>query len=199
MYRKQHVGEHMCVPWEHMLAVNQYYVHLITEQGYLPSRHSAFTCFVLKLFWAVQSWKRCHRKLIQKTETNTLLDVTLLCHVMSITCIFGLPCTPAMLVSHEICSLDGLWVRALISGASSLLAGHEEHDEMETCEFIPVDDAFVERVRNKSMEKIRDPAGIRTQDLPSTSQTLLPLSHSTNRGSERKLPESTLQTITRCN
>ena len=30
------------------------------------------------------------------------------------------------------------------------------------------DDAFVERVRNKSTEKIRDPAGIRTQDLLNT-------------------------------
>ena len=37
---------------------------------------------------------------------------------------------------------------------------------------------FVERVRNKSMEKIQDPAGIRTQDLLNTSQMLLPLSHS---------------------
>ena len=89
-------------------------------------------------------------------------------------------------------------MRALISGASSLLAGHEEHDEMETCEFIMVDDV-VERVRNKSTEKIQDPAGIRTQDLLNTSQTLLPLSHSTNRGRKRKLPESTMQTITCCN
>ena len=71
-------------------------------------------------------------------------------------------------------------MRALISGASSLLAEHEEHDEMETCEFILVDDV-VERVRT---EKIWDPAGIRTQDLLNTSQTLLPLSHSTNRGRE---------------
>ena len=39
------------------------------------------------------------------------------------------------------------------------------------------DDAFVERVRNKSMKKIRDPAGIRTQDLLNTSQMFLPLSH----------------------
>ena len=36
---------------------------------------------------------------------------------------------------------------------------------------------FVERVRNKSTEKIQDPAEIRTQDLLNTSQTLLPLSH----------------------
>ena len=36
---------------------------------------------------------------------------------------------------------------------------------------------FAERVRNKSREKVRDPAGIRTQDLLDTSQTLLPLSH----------------------
>ena len=34
-----------------------------------------------------------------------------------------------------------------------------------------------ERVRDKSMKKIRDPAGIGTQDLLNTSQTLLPLSH----------------------
>ena len=40
-------------------------------------------------------------------------------------------------------------------------------------------DVFGERVRNKSTErKFRDPAGIRTQDLLKTSQTLLPLSHS---------------------
>ena len=39
------------------------------------------------------------------------------------------------------------------------------------------DDVFVERVRNKSMGKIRDPAGIRTEDLLNTSQILLPLSH----------------------
>ena len=45
-------------------------------------------------------------------------------------------------------------MRALISGASSLLAGHEEHDEMENCEFIMVDDV-VERVRNKSSEMIQ--------------------------------------------
>ena len=36
---------------------------------------------------------------------------------------------------------------------------------------------LVERVRNKFMEKIRDPAGIRTQDLLNTSQMPLPLSH----------------------
>ena len=36
-------------------------------------------------------------------------------------------------------------MRALISGVSSLLTEHEEHDEMETCEFILVDDTFVER------------------------------------------------------
>ena len=37
----------------------------------------------------------------------------------------------------------------------------------------------VERVRNISTEKIRDPAGIRTQDLLNkVSQTLLSLSHS---------------------
>ena len=36
---------------------------------------------------------------------------------------------------------------------------------------------FAERVRNKSTEKIRDLAGIRTQDLLNTSQTLLQLSH----------------------
>ena len=45
-------------------------------------------------------------------------------------------------------------MRALISGASSLLAEHEEHDEMETCEFILVDDV-AERVRNKSTEMIQ--------------------------------------------
>ena len=32
-------------------------------------------------------------------------------------------------------------------------------------------DVFAERVRNKSPEKIRGPAGIRTQDLLNTSQT----------------------------
>ena len=37
---------------------------------------------------------------------------------------------------------------------------------------------LVERARNKSTVKIRDPAGIQTQDLMNTSQTLLPLSHS---------------------
>ena len=40
------------------------------------------------------------------------------------------------------------------------------------------DDVFVERVRNKSKEKIQDPAGTQTQDLQNTSQTRLPLSHS---------------------
>ena len=34
-----------------------------------------------------------------------------------------------------------------------------------------------ERVRNKSTKKVWDPAGIRTEDLLSTSQTLLPLNH----------------------
>ena len=34
-------------------------------------------------------------------------------------------------------------------------------------------DVFVERLRNKSTEKIRDPAGIQTQDLLNTRQTLL--------------------------
>ena len=43
-----------------------------------------------------------------------------------------------------------------------------------------VNDVFVERVRNKSIEKIRDPDGIRTQDLLNTSQTILPLSHMTS-------------------
>ena len=46
------------------------------------------------------------------TETNTdnrdkyFTRRDLLCHVMPITCIFGFPCTPAMLLSREICSLD---------------------------------------------------------------------------------------------
>ena len=34
---------------------------------------------------------------------------------------------------------------------------------------------IVERVRNKSTEKVPGPAGIQTQDLLNTSQTLLPL------------------------
>ena len=38
-------------------------------------------------------------------------------------------------------------------------------------------DVFAERVRNKSTEKIQDPAGIRTQDLLNTSQMLLPLNY----------------------
>ena len=42
-----------------------------------------------------------------------------------------------------------------------------------------VHEVFAERVRNKSAKKkkIRDPAGIQTQDLLNTSQMLLPLSH----------------------
>ena len=39
------------------------------------------------------------------------------------------------------------------------------------------DDVFVERVRINPREKIRDQAGIWTQDLLNASQTLLPLSH----------------------
>ena len=35
-------------------------------------------------------------------------------------------------------------------------------------------DFFADRVRNKSMEKFQDQAGIQTQDLLNTSQTLLP-------------------------
>ena len=35
------------------------------------------------------------------------------------------------------------------------------------------DDVFVERLRNKSTEKLQDPAAIQTQDLLNTSQTLL--------------------------
>ena len=39
-------------------------------------------------------------------------------------------------------------------------------------------DVFAEREREiNPCEKFRDPAGIRTQDLLNTSQTLLPLSH----------------------
>ena len=49
------------------------------------------------------------------------------------------------------------------------------------------DDVFVERVRNKSMEKIQDPAGIRTQDLLNTSQTLLPSQQKQRPGAEDKL------------
>ena len=42
--------------------------------------------------------------------------------------------------------------------------------------------------REKSTEKILGPAGIRTQDLLSTSQTLLPLSHwAHGRGAEARL------------
>ena len=40
---------------------------------------------------------------------------------------------------------------------------------------VQCDDAFVERVRNQSTEKIWDTAEIQTQDLLNTSQTLLPL------------------------
>ena len=56
-----------------------------------------------------------------------------------------------------------------------------------------VHDVFAERVRNKSAKKkIRDPAGIQTQDLLNTSQTLTikplgPLTEVHGRGAEDKL------------
>ena len=69
----------MNVPWEHMLAVTNT-TYRQSKGRYLHSRYTAFICFVLKLLWAVQSWKLCHRKLIQITKTDILLDVT--CYVM---------------------------------------------------------------------------------------------------------------------
>ena len=108
------VGEHRKWPREHMFAVNKYYVSTHKAwvgtyiQGILLCSKSI--CFVLKLLWAVQSWKLRHRKLIQITETDTLRR-DLLCHVMPTTCIFGLPCTPATFLSREFCSLDVALVR----------------------------------------------------------------------------------------
>ena len=126
--------ENTCLRWP--------ILRLLTEQGWVPSFQAY--CFHLLCAEAPLGCSKLEA-LPQKIDTDNqdryFTRRDLLCHVMPTTCIFGLPCTPAMFLSHGLCSLDVALVREWehYSKVGSFLGHHRCSQNMmkclmETCE-----------------------------------------------------------------